>query len=113
MTAQPPADQRAAMVRVLIVAIAIMTLAIVALFAAIVARLIAPGGNGAPGGTIDFAAAPAVEIGLPPGARVVETHVSAERATFVIETARGERAVYTTPLHGFDAPVRLVLVTLE
>jgi hypothetical protein len=133
MTATAPSTPQSAMVRPLLVAIAIMTLAIVFLFGAIVARLLSPRVEGVAQstidsgtidlgtidlgtidlGTIDFAAAPEVEIGLPPGVRVVESHVSAERATFVIETLDGERGVYTTPLTGFDQPVRLVFHTLE
>jgi hypothetical protein len=54
-----------------------------------------------------------VEIGLPPGVRVVEAHVSADRASLLIETAHGERGVYTTPLDGYEGPVRLSFVTLE
>jgi hypothetical protein len=101
------------MVRGLIVAIAIMSLAIVFLFGAIIARLLSPEGERVPRGTIDFAAAPEVEIGLPPGARVVAAHVGADRVTLEIETTEGERAVYTTPLAGFEEPVRLVYRTLE
>jgi hypothetical protein len=123
----PPAQnagQNAGMVRILSVAIGIMTIAIIVLFAAIVARLLNPkeeeGSEAQPQaeaaaepGTIDFAAAPTVEIGLPPGVRVVETYVSADRATFLIETAQGEKGVYSTPLDGYDEPVRLVFHTLE
>jgi hypothetical protein len=101
------------MVRGLIVAIAIMTIAIVVIFGAMVAKLLSPTLDGAWEGTIDFAAAPIVEIGLPPGARVIASHVSAERVTLEIETVEGERSVYTTPLAGFDAPARLVFHTLE
>lgn len=123
--ASPAANQ--SMVRILVIAIGLMTLAIVVLFAAIVARLLNPREEEsdraadrvrieqeiAERGTIDFSAAPVVEIGLPPGARVVETHVSADRATFVIETVQGERGVYTTPLDGYDFPVRMVFHSLE
>lgn len=101
------------MVRTLIVAIVLMTAAIVVILGAMVMKLLAPGDAAPPRGTIDFAAAPEVEIGLPPGARVLETHIAADRATFVVETHEGERAVYTTPLTGFDAPARLVFRTLE
>lgn len=115
--ASPPPNQ--AMVRGLMIAIGIMTVAIIAIFAAIVARMLDPpdqaetAGGSLPQGTIDFAAAPVVEIGLPPGARVIATHISADRVTFEIETVQGERGVYTTPLSGFDEPVRLVFHTLE
>jgi hypothetical protein len=106
------------MVRGLMIAIGIMTVAIIAIFAAIVARMLDPepderGEVAPPEGTIDFAAAPVVEIGLPPGARVIATHISADRVTFEIETVQGERGVYTTPLSGFDQPVRLVFHSLE
>ncbi len=123
MTVPASPGQKAApasnMARILMIAIGVMSLAIVVLFAAIIAKLLNPSEDDAVGpapaepGTIDFAAAPVVEIGLPPGARVIETHVSADRATFVIETAQGETGVYTTPLDGYDAPVRLVFHSLE
>ena len=113
MTAPYPTTQQTGMVRVLIVAIVLMTLAIVFILGAMISRLLNPRIEATAQDTVDFAAAPEVEIGLPPGARVLETHVSAERATFVVETAEGERAVYTTPLIGFGEPVRLVFHTLE
>jgi hypothetical protein len=98
------------MVRVLLVAITLMTLAIVGILAAMVARFLSPGqASSSPpsgGAAIDFAAAPVVAITLPSGVRVVETHVDADRATFVVETGAGERAIYTTPLEG-RGPVRL------
>lgn len=109
----PPPPPNPGMVRTLLIAIALMTVAIVFILGAMFGRILAPSGAPPPRGTIDFAAAPEVEIGLPPGARVVETHVGADRATFVIETAQGEQAVYTTSLAGFDAPARLVFRTLE
>jgi hypothetical protein len=114
MTLPPPPAQQAGMVRVLIIAIALMTAAIVFLLGAIVARILSPSAAERPqAATIDFAAAPVVEVGMPAGARVVETHVSADRATFVIEGVEGGRAVYTTPLAGFDEPVRIVFMGME
>jgi hypothetical protein len=105
----PQTPQQKAMVRVLLVAITLMTLAIVGILAAMVARFLSPGQASPPpsgGAAIDFAAAPVVAITLPSGVRVVETHVDADRATFVVETDAGERAIYTTPLEG-RGPVRL------
>lgn len=109
MTGFPPPGQQTAMVRTLIVAITIMTLAIVFLFGAIVSRLLAPAGGRASAHVVDFADAPEVAITLPAGARVVETRVSADRATFVVETAAGETEIYTAPLDAFEGPARLTL----
>jgi len=132
MTMPPPPANQKGMVRAIVIAIALMTTAIVVILAAMVAKLIAPSEDEAldaaphqvgaqvgavvghvSGGSVDFTVAPEVEIALPPGARVIAAHVTAERLTLEIETAEGERSVYTAPLTGFDAPVRLVYRTSE
>ncbi len=113
MTDPAPPASKTAMVRVLYVAIAVMTTAIVVILIAMMLKLASPSASAPRVDAVDFAAAPEVEIGLPPGARVVETHVSAERLTLVIETAAGETQVFTAPLGGHEKPVRLVFRTLE
>jgi len=131
MTMPPPPAHQKGMVRAIVIAIALMTTAIVVILAAMVAKLIAPSDDEtadaapsevaapvavsgvSPGGLIDFSAAPEVEIGLPPGARVVAAHVTGDRLTLEIETVQGDSAIYTAPLTGFDGPVRLVYRTLE
>ncbi len=110
--AAPQADN-SGMVRTLVFAIGVMTLAVAFMVGAIFGRLSAPAGAPAPVAGVDFAAAPQVEIGLPPGALVVDQSVSAERLTLTLQSARGETFVYTTPLSGYDGPVRLVWRTLE
>ena len=109
MTAPPPTPHQTGMVRVLVIAIVLMTAAIVAILVAMMVRIAAPAER--PGGVIDFTAAEQVAVTLPPGARVLETHLSADRATFRVTLGDGTEAVFTAPLTGYDAPARLVVGT--
>lgn len=107
MTFPAAPENQSGMVRGLIIAIVVMTLAIVLLFGAIIGRLMSP--NVAPADALDFIDAETMEVALPAGANVLDIAVSAERATIVIETEAGGREILTTPLSGFDRPVRLQL----
>lgn len=112
-TPPPPADRRV-MVRVLLAAIAAMTAAIVFIVGMFIVKLVGPAGSPPPPkGTIDFAAAPVVEVGVPAGAKVVGQSIGPDRITLEVETIHGERFIYTAPVTGLDRPVRIVIHSLE
>ncbi|MCG8441576.1 MAG: hypothetical protein MI723_07195 [Caulobacterales bacterium] len=102
-----PSPNAAAMVRVLYAAIAFMTLAIIFILGAFVGRLLSPS---APrlADAVDFTDPAEVSLALPAGARVLETQIGADRVTLHVETAGGERVVYTAPLASYGQPTRLV-----
>ncbi|MGD2134253.1 MAG: hypothetical protein PVI23_15800 [Maricaulaceae bacterium] len=123
MTFPAAPEHQKGMVRGLIIAIVIMTIAIVLLFGAIVGRLLSPSveedeaagvepaSTQAPvaAGAIDFSGAEEVPVRLPEGARLIEAQISPDRATYLIETAEGRTEVLTAPLTGYDRAVRLVV----
>lgn len=107
----PPGQE--GLVRTLLAAIALMTLAIAFMIGMFAGRLTAPRAAAPPARGLDFAAAPVVAVGFPAGARAVAAHVAAGRVTFEIETVHGEKSVYTAPLEGLSGPVRIVYQTAE
>ncbi len=100
-------------VRMLFTLIAFMTVAIIFIMGMFFGRALAPTGVADPPETIDFAAAPEVEVTLPPGARVIDVFASADRVTLIVETPRGEQSAYTAPVTGLSDAARLRFVSDE
>jgi hypothetical protein len=103
--------ENAGQVRMLIVAISVMTLAMAFILGLIAGRLLSPGGREATPHTLNLANLPVQEVRLAPGETLARTDVAYDRAMIITDRA-GITQTYLLPLDQRRA-VRLVILPAE